>query len=94
MWMEDEILEKAKERLNHEREVTDDTQLREIAELWTTYLHYGVRLSEMDVALMMVLLKVARANHRVDGKLTDDFVDICGYGALASRGVKEKVNAE
>ncbi|MBR3247897.1 MAG: hypothetical protein IKG03_05835 [Clostridiales bacterium] len=50
-----------------------------IAELWSVYL--GRAVSAEDVALMMVLLKIARMKA---GKFkADNYVDLCGYGALA-----------
>ncbi len=50
-----------------------------IALLWTAYL--GRKLGSVDVARMMVLLKVARS---LSGELnTDDFRDMAGYAALA-----------
>lgn len=45
-----------------------------IAQLWSAYVN--VRLNSLDVAKMMILLKVSRAkntNHR------DSYVDIAGY---------------
>jgi hypothetical protein len=51
-----------------------------IAKFWSTYL--GTRLTEFDVSMMMVLMKVARA--RSNPNHTDNLVDIAGYAALAS----------
>lgn len=55
-----------------------------IAAFWMDYL--GNRcpdgIDAYDVAMMMVLMKVARA--KTDIKM-DTFVDICGYAALAQR---------
>ena len=50
-----------------------------IAQLWATYL--GTPITGHDVALMMVLLKVARARNGVQNP--DNYLDICGYGAIA-----------
>jgi hypothetical protein len=56
-----------------------------IAALWNAYL--GIRrdpvapLSGEDVALMMNLLKVART--QTGGLNVDDFIDGCGYMAIA-----------
>lgn len=57
-----------------------------IAQFWSTYLigenKLNHILSKEDVALMMVLLKVARTNghkHHVD-----NYVDMAGYAALAA----------
>ena len=50
-----------------------------IAEYWSVYL--GEPISQLDVANMMELLKVARSvikpNH------LDNYVDRCGYAAIA-----------
>ena len=52
---------------------------RMIARLWSAYLDR--KLEALDVARMMVLLKVARS---LSGELnTDDFRDMAGYAALA-----------
>ena len=50
-----------------------------IADLWTAYA--GVDLTAVDVAAMMVLMKVARS--KGPRKHTDNWIDICGYAALA-----------
>ena len=50
-----------------------------IAALWGDYLDRDI--SPRDVAMMMVLLKIARSQH--DENYTDNYVDICGYAALA-----------
>ena len=76
------ILEKASEVISGERQEQygspEDNFLR-IAELWTTYT--GHMVTPHDVAMMMILLKVAR----VQTFATEDtLIDICGYAALAS----------
>lgn len=50
-----------------------------IAALWSAYL--GVPLSAVDVGALMILLKVSRSKTNPDKR--DNWVDICGYGALA-----------
>ena len=51
----------------------------DIAKLWSVYL--GRTVSAEDAALMMALLKIARMKA---GKFkADNYVDLCGYGALA-----------
>lgn len=53
-----------------------------IAEMWTAYMHWEVEFTQVDVAMMMALLKVARV---ATGTATDDsFVDIAGYAACAA----------
>lgn len=77
-----EILESAIQIVCSERQdqygEPEDT-FSAIAELWSVYL--GKAVSAEDVALMMVLLKIARMKA---GKFkADNYVDLCGYGALA-----------
>ena len=78
----DEILDTAKKIINGRRE--DDYGSAEdnfstIAKLWSEYLSSHV--NPKDVAMMMILLKVARMG---TGAGTEDcLVDICGYAALA-----------
>ncbi len=49
------------------------------AELWSAY--FRVPIEAVDVALLMALLKVARARAGVLDP--DHFLDLCGYGAIA-----------
>lgn len=51
----------------------------EIAKLWTSYLNATV--TSFDVAMMMILLKIARCES--NPYHNDNYVDICGYAALA-----------
>ena len=53
-----------------------------IASLWSMYLGVGINLHNKDVALMMILLKIARAKHPLFHK--DNYVDIAGYAAIAA----------
>lgn len=56
-----------------------------IANLWCDYLRgAGVKidfLEPYDVAMMMVLFKVARASTTQNGPTEDTFLDIAGYAA-------------
>ena len=52
-----------------------------IADLWTAYLDIGREITPVDVANMMVLLKIGRAKE--NPKHTDNFVDMAGYAACA-----------
>ncbi len=56
-----------------------------IAKLWTIYRTQNMAdrnyFTGSDVAMMMILLKVARTN---DVPTEDSLIDICGYAALAS----------
>ena len=54
-----------------------------IADLWNSYLaHTSGTITPEDVASMMMLLKVARANQGGAASL-DHYVDMAGYAALA-----------
>lgn len=52
-----------------------------IADLWTAYLDTGREITPVDVAQMMILLKVGRA--KGNPKHTDNWVDMAGYAACA-----------
>ena len=55
-----------------------------IAKFWSVYLEKT--LDAHDVACLMVLLKLARTQC---GEINlDDYVDICGYGAIAGEIVE------
>ena len=49
-----------------------------ISELWSSYL--GAKVSAHDVAICMLLVKVARIKHR---KTEDCYIDMAGYAAIA-----------
>lgn len=76
-----EILNKAESIINGEREGAygkPEDSFDRIAQLWSVYLNHDI--SSVDVANMMVLLKVAR---NAGGVYKDDnWIDICGYAAL------------
>ena len=60
-----------------------------IADLWAVYLN--VEISAVDVAAMMVLLKVSRSK----GSARDDnWIDICGYAALAGEMQGDALNTD
>lgn len=56
---------------------TPEDNFGRIAAYWSTYLGVEIKLS--DVAMMMVLLKVARGQHKSNNE--DTWVDIAGYAA-------------
>ena len=65
-----------------------EDSFRAIAEFWETYVREkcvtpgaDVCIRSADVALMMVLLKVART---FGGKKADTYIDIAGYAACAA----------
>lgn len=59
---------------------TPEDSFGRIADLWSAYL--GAKISSEDVAHMMVLLKIARTKGQEYH--VDNYVDICGYAALAA----------
>lgn len=75
-----EILEKAMECVTGKREAdhgSPEDNFRMIANLWGKYL--GHSISDVDVAMMMALLKIARI--KCGGGSGDSFVDLAGYVA-------------
>lgn len=88
--MESKTLKTADELIHGERhEIYGDarTDFRRIANLWNAYLNnkpinsqYQIYLDEMDVAILMVLLKIAREQGPVH--YPDNAIDACGYLAL------------
>lgn len=53
-----------------------------IARLWSDYLDLEGELRSKDVAMMMILLKIARA--KGGNSSEDDFIDMIGYAKLGS----------
>lgn len=78
----EECLRKACECVNGERNSEygePENNLGLIAEFWSAYL--GIKLTALDVANMMVLLKVARTD---SGKPhLDNYIDMAGYASIA-----------
>lgn len=78
-----ETLKKAMECVLGQREQdygTPENNFERIAGLWSVYL--GGKISAVDVAMMMALLKIARIAAG-SGK-EDSFVDLAGYAACAA----------
>ena len=78
-----EILDAAKKIVTGDREKQygkPEDNFAVIAEFWTTYI--GHPISSEDVAIMMVLLKIARI--RSGNYKADSFVDGVGYLSLAA----------
>lgn len=76
-----ECLDTAKEIVCKDRENTygsPEDNFKLIADLWSTYI--GAKIGPRDVAVMMILLKTARAKN---SNHDDNFVDIAGYAACA-----------
>jgi hypothetical protein len=79
----DEILDQAGNLIKGDRaQDYGDAYLNHmrIAEFWNNYLDHTVKIAPTDVAVMMMLVKVARLMNEYKN---DSFVDICGYAALA-----------
>ena len=57
-----------------------ENNFERIADLWEAYLHAPI--SALDVAMMMALLKVARA--KANPAHADSFVDLAGYAACGA----------
>lgn len=74
------VLRKAQEVINGERQDVygnPEDSFEDIGKVWGWYL--GRNVSAKDVAMMMVLFKLAREKHQ--GK-RDNIVDACGYLGL------------
>ena len=77
-----EILKKANEIINNDRQATHgkpEDSFNNIASLWSAYLQRSI--TTIDVAMLMTLMKIARVKNNT--KHEDNFVDICGYSAIA-----------
>lgn len=86
------ILEEAIKCVTRDRNLEYDVpenNFGKISGLWTSYL--GVPISPKDVALIMVLLKVARA-HSSDK--ADNYIDIAGYAACAGEVTQDDICRE
>ena len=79
-----EVLDTAIKTVCEERQDsygTPEDNFAIIADLWSGYLG-DVRLDAEDVAIMMILLKIARIQ---TGKFKpDNYIDIAGYAACAA----------
>ena len=87
-----ECLDIAKEIVCKDREGTygkPEDNFKLIADLWSAYK--GVEFTSHDVAMMMILLKIARISA---GKYkSDNYIDIAGYAACAAENeVKREEN--
>ena len=81
----DEILKTAGHLISKDRHDTygdSATSHSRIAAFWSAYLSV-VEISAVDVAAMLVLMKVSRSKGGSAVPHIDNFVDICGYAALA-----------
>lgn len=80
----DEILHKAEQVICHDRQDTHgkpEDNFNTIADLWTAYLDIGREITPVDVANMMILLKIGRA--KGNPAHADNWIDMAGYAACA-----------
>jgi uncharacterized phage protein gp47/JayE len=85
-----EIIEKVQNIVAYDREITHGnrkTNHDNIAKMWSSYL--DKKITGLDVALMMVLLKTART--KTGSYNPDDFIDMAGYSVIAGE-LAEGVN--
>lgn len=78
------ILDAAEKCVCHDRQDTHgrpEDSFGAIADLWTAYLGTGQEIDPVDVANMMILLKIGRA--KGNPKHQDNWVDMAGYAACA-----------
>lgn len=70
-----------------------ENNFQKIADMWNAYIHsYSgateqIELTPKDVAVMQILLKIARMSTGKEKR--DNYVDICGYVAIAYELVAE-----
>lgn len=82
----EEILEKARQCVSGDRDHqygSPEESFSRIAKYWSDYLDKNI--SPKDVAIMMILFKIAREEH--SSKL-DNWVDICGYASCGGEIAK------
>ena len=85
----EDILKKASELVTGDRNETHGDAFQnhaEIAEFWNIFLDKKLQpmasITAEDVALMMVLMKISRNNQGKKSNI-DNFIDMCGYAAIA-----------
>lgn len=88
------LLIEANELINGDRNADygpPNQDFKRTADMWTGLLQYKLNLNAkirpQDVALMMIMLKASRAQHSLK---KDNYIDICGYGALAWRCARDE----
>jgi hypothetical protein len=83
------VLQEAETIINGDRRTdygTATASFERIASMWSGYL--GIDLSPHDVAMLMVLLKVARSKQGIDttgAPQRDSLVDIAGYAGCSEK---------
>lgn len=81
----DEILHKAEQVIcNDRKDVYGEAEncFEDIANLWAMYLGGDTVITSTDAAVMLILMKVARA--KANPLHMDSWVDVCGYAAIAA----------
>lgn len=89
MDMRQQVLKQAHEIITGDRHDSygpAENSFQRISMLWEAYL--GMPITDLDVAWMMVLLKIARSQH--NRHHIDNYIDVAGYAALASELAKEE----
>lgn len=93
------ILEEAKMCICHDRQNqygSPEDSFAAIANYWSIYLLNSKKIvgaiTTKDVALMMVLLKIARAEGHAHH--ADNYVDMAGYAALAAELAQNELTVE
>lgn len=79
----EQVFEEASEAVLDDRGETHgglEENFGQIAEFWSSYL--GTEVSPVDVASMMVLMKISRS--KCGDTAPDHFVDTAGYAAIAN----------
>lgn len=89
------VLETADKAVNGDRDTqygNPEDSFERIAEYWQTYLEDKVNIGAEDVAIMMILFKIARLEGS-EYLHQDSWVDIAGYAAcgceIATKGMAE-----
>ena len=76
------VLEKAQKIVTGARQSTygnPEDCFKIIGDMWSGYL--GIDVTPSDVAMLMILLKIARAKN--SKSYADNYIDIAGYAACA-----------
>lgn len=86
-----EMLDKAKEIVTKDRQAQHgkpEDSFGKIADYWSAYL--GIPLKGYDVANLMILLKIARA--QINPTNYDNYTDAAGYAACGCELATDKTN--
>ena len=89
----EELLNKAKEIVMGARQEnygSPESNFATIAMYWTDW--FGVVFKPEDVAIMMILMKIARLQNKIDHE--DSWIDIAGYAANGCEIVTAKKDVD